>query len=140
VLPNKLEIIHRQKTLSQLGKRRNDMKPFNKNLWLPVVVALALAVGVGWQGTQKAAAAEKANAKADWKFHDIVDVDFVKKHVKIPAPEGVMIVDSRPFKPKYYKGHIPTALSIPDSQFDKMQEQLPKDKNALLIFYCGGPT
>jgi len=32
------------------------------------------------------------------------------------------------------------AVSIPDSQFEKMTDQLPANKNALLIFYCEGPT
>ena len=116
------------------------MDRLRKTLWLPILVALALAVGLGLASTQKATASEKADATADWKFHSIVDVDFVKQHVAIPPPEGVMIVDSRPFKPKYYKGHIPTAISMPDSQFEKMTDKLPKDKNALLIFYCEGPT
>jgi len=116
------------------------MKRLSKTLWLPILVALALAVGLGCAGTQKATALEKADATADWKFHSIVDTDFVKQHVAIPPPKGVMIIDSRPFKPKYYKGHIPTAVGIPDSQFEKMTGKLPQDKNALLIFYCGGPT
>jgi rhodanese-related sulfurtransferase len=49
-----------------------------------------------------------------------------------------MLIDARPYKPKYIKGHIPMAVSIPDSQFDKMTDRLPADKNSLLIFYCGG--
>jgi rhodanese-related sulfurtransferase len=73
-------------------------------------------------------------------FDDIVDAAFVKEQVKIPMPEGVKIIDSRPYKAKYIKGHIPLAISIPDSKFDKMTALLPADKNALLIFYCGGPT
>ena len=52
--------------------------------------------------------------------------------------EDVMIIDARPKRAKYDQGHIPMAISIPDSQFDKAADQLPKDKNALLIFYCGG--
>jgi hypothetical protein len=76
----------------------------------------------------------------EWKFKDIVDVKFVKQYIKIPAPKGVMIVDSRPTKAKYDNGHIPNAVSIPDSQFDKLKHQLPGDKNTLLIFYCQGPT
>jgi rhodanese-related sulfurtransferase len=51
-----------------------------------------------------------------------------------------MIIDSRPYQPKYVNGHIPAAVSIPDSQFDKMTDKLPQDKNTLLIFYCEGPT
>jgi rhodanese-related sulfurtransferase len=60
--------------------------------------------------------------------------------VKVPMPEDVMIIDARPKRAKYDKGHIPMAVSIPDSQFDKMTDQLPANKNALLIFYCQGPT
>ena len=58
----------------------------------------------------------------------------------MPKPDNVLIVDSRPKRPKYDKGYIPTAISIPFSKFDQMIDKLPKDKNALLIFYCGGPT
>jgi rhodanese-related sulfurtransferase len=39
-----------------------------------------------------------------------------------------MLIDARPYKPKYIKGHIPMAVSIPDSQFDKMTDKLPADK------------
>ena len=48
------------------------------------------------------------------------------------------VVDSRPKRKKYDKGHIPTAISIPDSQFKKMTAKLPADKNQTLVFYCGG--
>jgi len=33
---------------------------------------------------------------------------------------------------------IPTAVNIPDSEFDKHVDKLPKDKATPLIFYCGG--
>ena len=78
-------------------------------------------------------------AAPDWLFHDIVDVAFVKQHVKVPMTAGVMLIDARPKRVKYDKGHIPMAVSIPDSQFAKMTDKLPKDRNSLLIFYCGGP-
>ena len=50
----------------------------------------------------------------------------------------MVLVDSRPKRTKYDKGHVPTAISIPDSQFDKLQDQLPQDKARTLVFYCGG--
>ena len=50
----------------------------------------------------------------------------------------MVLIDSRPKRKKYDKGHIPTALSIPDSQFAKLQDQLPADKSTPLVFYCGG--
>jgi len=71
-------------------------------------------------------------------FHDIVDMAFVKQHVSVPLSDDVMLIDARPYKPKYIKGHIPMAVSIPNSQFDKMTDKLPADKDTLLIFYCGG--
>jgi rhodanese-related sulfurtransferase len=82
-----------------------------------------------------AMAAEKGDFK---KYPDTVNYDFVAKYAKMPKPKGVMIVDSRPYKPKYVAGYIPTAVSIPASQFDKMTDKLPENKSDLLIFYCGG--
>ena len=110
--------------------------PVKKFSVLSLVLGLILAMAYGCTTTQKVT----PPVKADWYYHDIVDVAFVQQYAKMPKPEGVTIVDSRPYKPKYANGHIPTAVSIPDSQFDKMTDKLPQDKNRLLIFYCGGPT
>ena len=101
---------------------------------LSMVLILTLALGCA--ATQKAT----EPAAPDWQFHDIADVALVQQYAMVPQPEGAMIIDSRPYKPKYAIGHIPTAVSIPDSQFDEMTDKLPQDKNTLLIFYCGGPT
>lgn len=51
-----------------------------------------------------------------------------------------LVIDSRPKKAKYDKGHIPSSISLPDSQFEKLQGRLPADKSTELIFYCGGFT
>ena len=112
------------------------MLGFNRKLWLPALVVLVAALAFGCTAGRKAA----APAQADWWFDDIVDVAFVQQYAKVPQPPGVMIVDARPYKPKYIKGHIPTAVSLPNSQFEELTGRLPEDKNTLLIFYCGGPT
>nr|WP_321513060.1 rhodanese-like domain-containing protein [uncultured Pseudodesulfovibrio sp.] len=85
-----------------------------------------------------AALAEEAKKPAFKEFHSIVDYKYVAKYAKMPKPKGVMIVDSRPYKPKFVDGYIPTSVSIPTSQFDKMVDKLPANKGDLLIFYCGG--
>ena len=59
---------------------------------------------------------------------------FVKKQLDAKAP--MTLIDSRPKARKYDKGHIPGAISIPDSEFDKLTGMLPTDKTASLIFYC----
>jgi hypothetical protein len=112
-----------------------------KKLWaFSFMICLALAMTFGCATTTQTSDAAKPAAEADWKFHDIVDVNFVMQQLKVPLPADVTIVDSRPKRAKYDKGHIPMAINIPTTQFDKMTALLPKDKNALLIFYCGGPT
>ncbi len=95
-------------------------------------IAFMVAVGFGC-AHQKAEVADTS-----WKYPEIVDVDFVAQYAKVPMDENVMIIDARPKRPKYDKGHIPMAVSIPDSQFNKMKDSLPADKDALLIYYCGG--
>ena len=105
-----------------------------------LTIGLVLALTAGFATTTLAAETKKDASKADWKFHDIVDVNFVMQHVSVPMKEGVMIIDARPKRAKYDKGHIPGAVNIPDSQFAKMTAQLPASKDALLIFYCEGPT
>ena len=112
------------------------MTRFKKLSALSFVLCLVLAFTWGCAATQKPA----EPAKADWQFHGIVDVAFVQPYATMPQPKGVMIIDSRPYKAKFAQGHIPTAISIPDSQFEKMTDQLPEDKTTLLIFYCEGPT
>jgi rhodanese-related sulfurtransferase len=52
----------------------------------------------------------------------------------------MVIVDSRPTKPKFIQGHLPGAISIPDKQYDALKGILPVDKNIPLVFYCGGYT
>jgi rhodanese-related sulfurtransferase len=59
---------------------------------------------------------------------------FVKKQLDEKTP--ITLIDSRPKARKYDKGHIPGAISIPDSEFDKLAGMLPADKAASLIFYC----
>ncbi len=109
-----------------------------------LAVGLILLVTVGFGCTAGKTATKETPAKAaatvEWKFHDIVDVKFVQQYARIPRPDNSLIIDSRPKRPKFDKGYIPTAVSIPDSQFAKMTDQLPAEKDALLIFYCQGPT
>jgi rhodanese-related sulfurtransferase len=109
----------------------------NKRFSLMVGILVILAFLTACSTAPKEPVAQQA-ADTSWMFHDIVDAQFVKAQMQIPMPENVMVIDSRPFKPKYVSGHIPMAVSIPDSQFDKMSDQLPQAKDALLIFYCGG--
>jgi rhodanese-related sulfurtransferase len=65
-----------------------------------------------------------------------VSISHLQKLIAKNAP--MVIIDSRPKKRKFDKGHIPGAISIPDRSFDKMTAKLPGDKKTPLYFYCGG--
>ncbi len=62
------------------------------------------------------------------------------QHIKMVLndPKRIaMIIDARPTL-KYNAGTVPGALSIPFQQFDAMKGLLPADKNAQIIYFCGG--
>ena len=58
-------------------------------LLFTIVALLAATMSLGWSPALKTA---EAGAKAEWKFHDIVSVNFVQQNVKIPKPDNVMRV------------------------------------------------
>ena len=92
--------------------------------------------GKRWWTIEDVKSRTTAKEKGFKPFHTIVGLDLVKDIVD--HKEIGLIIDSRPKAKKYDKGHIPGALSIPASQFDKMNGLLPQDKHSLIVFYCGG--
>lgn len=77
--------------------------------------------------------------KEGWYKH-LVEFEAVKPHAELPKDDkAALLVDSRPAARRYDTGHIPTAINIPDTQFDKLAPTLlPADKAAPIIFYCQG--
>jgi len=66
-----------------------------------------------------------------------VSIEYMAKQYEA---NQAIFVDSRPKRAKFDKGHIPSAISIPDAQFDKLKGKLPADKDTPLVFYCQGFT
>jgi rhodanese-related sulfurtransferase len=88
------------------------------------------------------AQAAAVQPKEGWYKH-LVEFDAVKPHAELPKDmeaKGVtLLIDSRPAARRFDNGHIPTAINIPDTQFEKLAPtMLPADKSAPLIFYCQG--
>ena len=51
-----------------------------------------------------------------------------------------LLIDARPGK-RYAASHLAGAVNLPVPAYKKKAASvLPKDKNKLLVFYCGGPT
>lgn len=70
----------------------------------------------------------------------ILDVAAVTKLLeKTPEEGNYALYDARPGK-LYHEAHLAGAISNYDAQFEKNLGKLPKDKNKLVVFYCGGAT
>jgi len=113
------------------------MRAKQLSIFVAVLASLAAAPMV-FPVTACAADAAAIQPRDGWYNKALVDFDFMRQNVSIPPKKGVMIIDSRPAARQYDPGHIPGAVNIPDSQFDKLVDKLPADKATLLLFYCGG--
>ena len=77
-----------------------------------------------------------ADIPAKW----ILDVKEMKKLIAMgPVKGNYALYDARPGK-LFPAAHLKGAISNYDGKFAKNIGKLPKDKNKLLVFYCGGPT
>jgi rhodanese-related sulfurtransferase len=71
---------------------------------------------------------------------NVIDYAGVAKLVaEGPAKTPYTLIDSRPLV-RFQEGAIPGAIHLPFIGFDKFVDRLPKDKNQLVVFYCGGIT
>jgi len=110
------------------------MKPFVTAA--SIVLAVFMAVpALTWS---TGARAQQLQAREGW-YKALADHAFVRQHVDIPPKKGVLLIDSRPAARQFDPAHIPGAINIPDTRFEKLAGALPADRTTLLIFYCGGP-
>jgi rhodanese-related sulfurtransferase len=109
---------------------------------LALAASVVLAAGCAQTPPSTANAKPTESAEGLIRYQHVVDYAYIKKHAALPRDaKASLIVDSRPAARRYDIGHIPGAINIPESQFDKLAPTLlPADKNAEIIFYCQGPT
>src|SRR5690349_19259569 len=79
--------------------------------------AMALIAGSAYAGEFPDVSVTEVKALAESKKATIIDVNGTES---------------------YNKGHVPGALNFAAIK-DKFAESLPKDKNALIVAYCGNP-
>lgn len=103
---------------------------------LPIRLAI-VATFFAFAGAPAAPAADAPVTPKEGWYKTIIDLPAFSEYAVIPTRDDVTVIDSRPAR-KYDEGHIPGAINIPDTTFDKKADLLPTDKNRLLIFYCGG--
>lgn len=100
-------------------------------------------IGIRFTGDEKKPYAVSLMVKPPAKVapEKLVTADEMSKLVAIgPEKGGYLLVDSRP-KPRFNEGHIPHAASLDNTKFDELKDKmLPKEKDRLIIFYCGGVT
>ena len=74
-----------------------------------------------------------AGEKKDQKVEDISIKD-LKKAIE---EKKVTVIDVNGTD-SYKEGHVPTAIDY-EANAKKLKEVLPKEKDALIVAYCGGP-
>lgn len=90
------------------------------------------------KGDDRVATLIKAKPKIKVPPEQLMDVKELSVLVaKGPEKGGYTLIDSRPGI-NFQEGHIAGALSIPFAAMADKMDMLPKDKNQLVIFYCGG--
>ncbi len=106
-------------------------------------VAKDKEIGIRFTGDEKKPYAVSLTVKPPAKVapEKLVSLDEMKKFVDMgPEKGGYLLVDSRP-KPRFNEGHIPHAVSLDNAKFDELKDKiLPKEKDKIIIFYCGGVT
>ncbi len=107
------------------------------------------------KGIEHAAKGHGAIIAYEKRGNDIYATSIKQKLAKMPAgvteisvadvkalidkDEDFELIDSRPAH-RYSSSHLPGAISIPVCEMKELIGLLPKHKDKLLIFYCGGPT
>ncbi|MBU0970023.1 MAG: rhodanese-like domain-containing protein [Proteobacteria bacterium] len=124
--------------------QKTDLLPKNKNTLL-IYYCEGLECKLSHKSAFKARALGYTNVKVfamgypEWMkqkgAYSAITAEQVAAQI---AANDTLVVDSRPLKPMYEKAHIPTAISIPFSQFDLLKAKLPRELSCPIIFYCGG--
>jgi len=100
-------------------------------------------IAVRFTGSDKIPVAVSLSVKPAAKVppEKLVSLEEMTKLVAQGPDKGnFLLFDSRP-APKCVEGEIPYAVSLPFDKFDKLKDNLlPKEKDKLIIFYCGGAT
>lgn len=100
-------------------------------------------IGVSFKGDEKNPYAVSLSMKPAAKVapEKLVTLEEMTRLVGLGPEKGnFLLFDSRP-APKCIEGQIPYTISLPFDKFDALKDKLlPKEKDKLLIFYCGGVT
>jgi hypothetical protein len=100
-------------------------------------------IGVSFAGNEKNPYAVSLSVKTVAKVapEKLISLEEMSKLIALGPEKGnFLLYDSRP-APKCIEGQMPYTISLPFDKFDKLKDKLlPKEKDKLLIFYCGGVT
>jgi hypothetical protein len=98
------------------------------------------AVKVTYEMRDQVAVATDVQLKLAKLPEGVTEIKTPELQKMIDDKAKIFLVDSRP-KARFDQSHLPGAVSIPVPMLEEKQAAvLPKDKNELLVFYCGGPT
>ena len=108
-----------------------------KRSFVAGLVALCVAVSAAAvKAEDPAGSSDAEQAKQAQKKDSYPDVSIKELKGAIQAKK-VTVIDVNG-SDTYKEGHIPGAIDF-EANAEKLEKVLPKDKNALIVAYCGGP-
>lgn len=117
------------------------MKTLKNMVLLILIISVFSLLNASVQSQFDAKASKKVKDFVAKNKIEVVGFDYVNKAVGkgIRKTAKALVLDARPLK-KYQISHIPTALALPDTKFEKMYKDVLKGvaKEREIITYCGG--
>ncbi len=121
-------------------KAKNILVKFDKNTTGMEFVKKNAAAIINWKEVDGEKVAVSVKPKLAQLPPGVKEVTTEELAKWLAGDKKVYLVDARPVG-RYNQAHLPGAVSIPVPELKKHKEELlPKDKDACLVFYCGGYT
>ncbi len=111
-----------------------------KMKWLLIVVTsifvpVTSAIADSHESAEVTEGAKDASKAEKKKFGEVS----IKEVQDALAKKAVTVIDANGLD-RYNKGHLPGSLHFASIEPGALAKALPKDKSALIVAYCGGPT
>lgn len=98
------------------------------------------AVKIAYEMRGKDAYATNVQLKLAKLPEGVTEIKTSELEQLVDTKTKLSLIDSRPAA-RYNQSHLPGAVSVPVPMLEEKQAAvLPKDKDELIVFYCGGPT
>ncbi len=103
------------------------------------LVLMAALLGWGCAGPLSSRSGPAGSGQDARRTGGVAEIGVEEVWELLAAGNGLVLIDTRA-REHYDQGHLPTALSMPAGRMETLANQLPADRDRLLVFYGEGST